>query len=157
MCLQIHTQNTIINDVEMNPWFKNGIEQSDIVLGKALGLLEDPQDMDPFDKMVEDEEEYLEDLNDFLDEQERLEPNYYVKAECTKPSGNYKNIPVHIVKVFQNWALGSIDGYKCVYIPNSLMSNVSTGAIYNMTLIHTPFNKNPVSYTHLTLPTKRIV
>ena len=93
--------------------------------------------------MVENEEEYLEDLNDFLDEMERLEPNYYVKAECTKPKGNYKNIPVRIVKVFPNWALGSIDGNKCVYVPSTLLSMVSTGAIYNMTLIHTPFNKNP--------------
>ena len=142
MCLQIYTQNSIV-DVEMNPWFKNGIDESDIVLGKALGLIEDPDDIEPFDKMVEKEEEYLEDLNDFLDEMKRLEPNYYVKAECTKPKGEYKNIPVRIVKVFPNWALGSIDGNKCVYIPNTLLSMVSTGAIYNMTLIHTPFNKNP--------------
>jgi len=143
MCLQIYTQNSIIDDVEMNPWFKNGIDESDIILGKALGLLEDSKDIEPFEEMVENEEEFLEDLNDFLDEMERLEPNYYVKAECTKPKGDYKNIPVRIVKVFPNWALGSIDGNKCVYVPNSLMSNVSTGAIYNMTLIHTPFNKNP--------------
>lgn len=143
MCLQIYTRNSIADDEEMNPWFKNGIDESDIVLGKALGLLEDPKDIEPFEEMVEDEEEYLKDLNDFLDEMERLEPNYYVKAECTKPKGEYKNIPVRIVKVFPNWALGSIDGYRCVYVPNSLMSNVSTGAIYNMTLIHTPFNKNP--------------
>lgn len=142
MCLQIYTQNSIV-DVEMNPWFKNGIDESDIVLGKTLGLIEDPNDIEPFDKMVENEEEYLEDLNDFLDEMERLEPNYYAKAECTKPKGNYKNIPVRIVKVFPNWALGSIDGNKCVYVPSTLLSMVSTGAIYSMTLIHTPFNKNP--------------
>lgn len=127
----------------MNPWFKNGIDESDIIVGKALGLLEDPSDIEPFEEMVENEEEYLEDLNDFLDEMERLEPNYYTKAECTTPNGEYKNIPVRIVKIYPNWALGSIDGNKCVYIPNSLMSSVSTGAIYNMTLIHTPFNKNP--------------
>ena len=143
MCLQIYTQNSIIDDVELNPWFKNGIDESDIVLGKALGLIEDPSDIEPFEEMIENEEEYLEDLNDFLDELERLEPNHYVKAECTKPKGEYKNIPVRIVKVFSNWALGSIDGNKCVYVPHTLMSMVSTGAIYNMTLIHTPFNKNP--------------
>ena len=127
----------------MNPWFKNGIDESDNIVGKALCLLEDPSDIEPFEEMVENEEEYLEDLNDFLDEMERLEPNYYTKAECTTPNGEYKNIPVRIVKIYPNWALGSIDGNKCVYIPNSLMSSVSTGAIYNMTLIHTPFNKNP--------------
>lgn len=143
MCLQIYTRNTIVDDVEMNPWFKNGIDESDIILGKALGLLEDSKDIEPFDKMVENEEEYLVDLNDFLDEMERLEPNYYVKAECTKPKGDYKNIPVRIVKIFPNWALGSIDGNKCVYVPSTLLSKVSTGAIYNMTLIHTPFNNNP--------------
>ncbi len=143
MCLQIYTQNSIIDDVEMNPWFKNGIDESDIILGKKLGLLEDPDDIEPFEEMIENEEEYLEDLNDFLDEMERLEPNHYVKAECTKPNGEYKNIPVRIVKVFPNWVLGSIDGNKCVYVPHTLMSMVSTGAIYNMTLIHTPFNKNP--------------
>ena len=143
MCLQIYTQNSIVDDVEMNSWFKNGIDESDIVLGKALGLLEDSKDIEPFEEMVEHEEEFLEDLNDFLDEMERLESNHYVKAECTKPNGEYKNIPVRIVKVFPNWALGSIDGNKCVYVPSTLLSMVSTGAIYNMTLIHTPFNKNP--------------
>lgn len=133
----------------MNPWFKNGIDESDIVLGKALGLLEDPNDIEPFEEMIEDEEEYLDDIYDFLDEMERLEPNYYVKAECTKPNGEYKNIPVRIVKVFPNWGLGSIDGNKCVYVPNSLMSMVSTGSIYNMTLIHTPFNNNPYKATYV--------
>lgn len=143
MCLQIYTQNSIIDDVELNPWFKNGIDESDIILGKALGLLEDSKDIKPFDEMVEKEEEYLEDLNDFLDEMKRLEPNHCVNAECTKPNGEYKKIPVRIVKIFPNWALGSIDGYKCVYVPNTLLSMISTGAIYNMTLIHTPFNNNP--------------
>ena len=52
MCLQIYTQNSIV-DVELNPWFKNGIDESDIVLGKALGLIEDPDDIEPFDKMVD--------------------------------------------------------------------------------------------------------
>lgn len=127
---------------EQNPWFLNGIEESDIILGKELGLIEDPKDIEPFEEMIEREEEYLEDLNDFLDEMERLDPNYCVKAECIDTKEFYENIGVRIVKKFNNWALGSIEGNKCVYVPNTLMNKVTNGAIYNMTLIYTPGQKN---------------
>ena len=32
-------------EIEVNPWFKNGIEESDIVLAKYLGMVEDPEDI----------------------------------------------------------------------------------------------------------------
>lgn len=124
-------------EIEVNPWFKNGIEESDIVLAKYLGMVEDPEDIKPFDKMIEAEEEYLEDLNDFLDELERLDPDYLTYAECIDTKEFYENISVRIVKKFDNWALGSIEGEKCVYIPYTIMDDVTTGAIYNMTLIYT--------------------
>jgi hypothetical protein len=129
-------------ETEQNPWFLNGIEESDIILGKEVGLIEDPKDIEPFEEMIEREEEYLEDLNDFLDEMERLDPNYYVKAECIDTKEFFENIGVRIVKKFDNWALGSIEGNKCVYVPNTQMNKITTGAIYNMTLIYTQGQKN---------------
>ena len=129
-------------EIQANPWFKNGIEESDIILGKELGLIEDPKDIEPFEEMIEVEEEYLEDLNDFLDELERLDPDYLTYAECIDKKEFYEHIGVRIVKKFDNWALGSIEGEKCVYVPHTLLDDVTTGAIYNMTLIYTEGQTN---------------
>jgi hypothetical protein len=153
MALMITTMPMISGDIEsgimeMNPWFKEGITDDDYVLAKELGILDNPKDLDDFDKMICEEEEFNDERQAFEDELDRLDAGYIATCECMIPNHTYENIDVRVIKKFSNWALGSIDGNKCVYIPKSLINKVSYGELVSMTLVYTGLNPNPWKAIH---------
>ena len=156
MALTITTVPMITGDIEsgiieMNPWFKEGIVEEDYVLAKELGILDNPEDLSDFDKMIMEEEEFNDERQEFYDELERLEAGYVASCEYILPNHKYENIDVRVIKKFPNWALGSIDGNKCVYIPKSLINKVSYGELVSMTLAYTGLNPNPWKAVHVSM------
>ena len=156
MALTITTMPMITGDIEsgiieMNPWFKEGIVEEDQVLAKELGILDNSEDIDDFDKMIMEEEEFNDERQEFYDELERLEAGYVASCEYIIPNHKYENIDVRVIKKFPNWALGSIDGNKCVYIPKSLINKVSYGELVSMTLAYTGLNPNPWKAVHVSM------
>jgi len=137
--------------IEENPWFKEGIVEEDYVLAKELGILDNPEDLSDFDKMIMEEEEYNDERQAFEDEFERLEAGYVASCEYILPNHKYENIDVRVIKKFSNWALGSIDGNKCVYIPKSLINKVSYGELVSMTLLYTGLSPNPWKAIHASM------
>ena len=156
MTLTITTMPMITGDIEsgiieMNPWFKEGIVEEDYVLAKELGILDNPGDIDDFDKMIMEEEAFNDEHQAFEDELERLNTGYVATCECIIPNHKYENIDVRVIKKFPNWALGSIDGNKCVYIPKSLINKVSYGELVSTTLVYTGLNPNPWKTVHVSM------
>ena len=156
MALTITTVSMITGDIEsgiieMNPWFKEGIVEEDYVLAKELGILDNPEDIDDFDKMIMEEEAFNDEHQEFYDELERLNTGYVATCEYIIPNHKYENIDVRVIKKFPNWALGSIDGNKCVYIPKSLINKVSYGELVSMTLVYTGLNPNPWKAVHVSM------
>jgi len=147
MALTITTVSMITGDIEsgiieMNPWFREGIVEEDYVLAKEL---------DDFDKMIMEEEAFNDEHQAFEDELERLNTGYVATCECIISNHKYENIDVRVIKKFPNWALGSIDGNKCVYIPKSLINKVSYGELVSMTLAYTGLNPNPWKAVHVSM------
>jgi len=156
MAIVITTVPMITGDIEsgimeMNPWFKEGLVEEDYVLAKELGILDNPEDLSDFDKMIMEEEEYNDERQAFEDEFERLEAGYVASCEYILPNHKYENIDVRVIKKFSNWALGSIDGNKCVYIPKSLINKVSYGELVSMTLLYTGLSPNPWKAIHASM------
>jgi len=156
MALQISTVPMFMGDIESglkeeNPWFKNGITDDDYILAKKLGIIDNFEDLDDFDKMICEEEEFNDERQAFDDEKEYFEAGYVASCEYIIPNHKYENIDVRVIKKFPNWALGSIDGNKCVYIPKSLINKVSYGELVSMTLVYTVLNPNPWKAVHVSM------
>ena len=156
MAIVITTVPMITGDIEsgiieMNPWFKEGIVEEDYVLAKELGILDNPEDLSDFDKMIMEEEEFNDERQAFYDELEHLEAGYVSSCEYIIQNHTYENIDVRVIKKFPNWALGSIDGNKCVYIPKSLINKVSYGELIEMTLVYTGLSPNPWKAIHASM------
>ena len=154
MSIQIMSMPMLSGDlesgmVETNPWFLEGLNTQDYILAKELGIIDDPNDLDDFDKMIEFEEEFNDEHQSFEDEKHFLEGEYYTKCEFIEKNKTYENIEVRIVKKWNTWALGSIDGNKCVYIPNSLSRNVSIGELSSMSIVFTGLKPNPWKAIHV--------
>lgn len=130
-----------IEEGEENPWLKEGITQDDIEIAEHLGILT-PKDVSDFDHMIEKEDKFREDGDDFFDEND----NRGILHECEfiNPNKVYENVQVRITIVKDNFAIGSIDGDSNVYISKSLIvtNNLTIGSIHMMDLVYKPNNKN---------------
>ena len=93
-----------------------GITNEDIELAQEVGLLNQTDD---FENMITKEEEYFEDLDQFIYELEDLSQNSHW-FECEGIYTNnyvYKDVPVRVNIKKPNYAFGGIDGVNNVYIP----------------------------------------
>ena len=77
-----------IQEGEENPWLKEGIQADDDELAEECGLMT-PRVMSDFDKMIEEEEEFL---NDGLDIVEELEAVFVVYPNPTNSFINVKGL-----------------------------------------------------------------
>lgn len=119
-------------------------DNSDIELSTVLNILS------PRDEYLE----YLEEIDDFEKEKQAfinelelanrdsaMTPWYGCKYEIITEKIQ-KNIEVRIIKKFNNFMIGSIDGLSNVYIPISLSNYVSVGELILCDIIYKPSGKN---------------
>lgn len=134
-----------IQEGEENPWLKEGIQGPDKELAEECGLLT-PREMSDFDKMIEEEEEFLNDGLDIVDELEAVidQGDGLFENEIIHPGKVYENIPVRITMKKETFAIGAIDGNSSVYISCGLMksANLTIGSIHMTNLIYKPSNQN---------------
>ena len=128
---------------DMSPWEKNGVSEQDYILGEELGLIAQRNQVgDDYEEMIGFEEEFQEEIEEFVNELERAESDQLFEREVIFKDHVYENIDVRLVFKNENFGIGSIDGVKNVFVPKSLMNNISTGEIAKMNLIYKPTEKN---------------
>ena len=136
------SHNAIKNDVSL--WENNGIDEQDYVLGEESGLIAQRNQVgDDFEQMIEFEEEFQDDLEEFRNELKRAESDQLFEREVIFVDDYvYENIDVRLAYKGKNYGIGSIDGVKNVFVPKSIMNNISIGEIVKMSLIYKPTEKN---------------
>ena len=128
---------------DMSPWEKDGVSEQDYILGEELGLIAQRNQVgNEYEKMIENEEEFQEEIEEFVNELERAESDQLFEREVIFKDHVYENIDVRLVYKGKTFGIGSIDGVKNVFVPKSLMNNISTGEIAKMNLIYKPTEKN---------------
>ena len=128
---------------DMSPWEQNGVSEQDYILAEELGLIAQRNQVgDDYEKMIENEEEFQEEIEEFVNELERAESDQLFEREVIFKDHVYENIDVRLVYMGKTFGIGSIDGVKNVFVPKSLMNNISTGEIAKMNLIYKPTEKN---------------
>ena len=134
-----------IQEGEENPWLKEGILADDEELAEECGLMT-PRVMSDFDKMIEEEEEFLNDGLDIVEELEAVidKGDGLFANEVIQPGKVYENIPIRIIMKKNAFAIGAIDGNSSVYISCGLMktANLTIGSIHMANLIYKPSNQN---------------
>jgi len=118
-----------------------GITDEDIKLAQEVGLL-DP--VDDFEIMIDKEQEFINEGEKFIDELEISEnPQWFeIEGIYTKYNYIYYNIPVRINTIKDRYAFGSIDGEDNVYIPKSLIHNISLNELASINLIYKESGEN---------------
>ena len=125
----------------LNADINYSINKEDIELAQEVGLLNQTDD---FENMITKEEEYFEDLDQFIYELEDLSQNSHW-FECEGIYTNnyvYKDVPVRVNIKKPNYAFGGIDGVNNVYIPKSLLDKITTNEIASMDLIYKECDNN---------------
>ena len=127
----------------MSPWEKKGIDEDDYLMAEECGLISQRKQVgDEFEEMIENEEDFQEELNKFLNENKRAEKNDLFEQEVIFKDQVYMGVDVRLVYKNKNYGIGSIDGVKNVFVPKSIVSNISIGEIVKMNLIYKPTEKN---------------
>ena len=75
-------------------------------------------------KILEKEEEFLDDYNSFLDELCLSENDCFRKKEVLNLDETYYDIPVRIKKIYKNYAFGEISNMNNVYISKNFIYNL---------------------------------
>ena len=128
---------------DMSTWEENGLSEQDYILGEELGLIAQRNQVgDDYEEMIGFEEEFQEEIEEFVNELERAESDQLFEREVIFKDHVYENIDVRLVYKGKTFGIGSIDGVKNVFVPKSLMNNISTGEIAKMNLIYKPTEKN---------------
>ena len=117
-----------------SPWEEKGIDDNDVELSHACGLFE--EDNDEFEKMMEEQEEFIQDGLDILDELELCIDQRPRQIEYKLPNKIYRNIFVRVISFVNQIGYGTIDGMPCVYIPSKFYKDVSLYELYRMNLTY---------------------
>ena len=134
MSLLLKTTKIKINDDDDDKKNSYEITNEDIELAQELGLL---NPIDHFEVMIDNEEEFYDDVDKFIDELEISESPMWFEIEGIYTNNHiYYNIPVRIISISDHYAFGSIDGDECVYIPKSLLHNISLNELVSINLIY---------------------
>ena len=136
MALSITTKNITNDNID-----NYCINEEDIELAQEVGILNQTDD---FENMITNEEEYLEDLDQFIYELEVLsQSSDWFECEGIYTNNYvYKDVPVRVNIKKANYAFGGIDGVNNVYIPKSLLNKITTNEIVSMDLIYKECDNN---------------
>ena len=120
-----------INLSDETCWEKNGFDSGDFELGEELGLLTPRNALQlkydvEFDKMIDEEEEFVNDGKNDIDEYEKCIYGCVRVCELLIPGKVYENIKVRINMINNKFSTGSIDGVNNVYIPKGVIDGSHT-------------------------------
>ena len=123
-------------DGKKSPWEEKGVSDEDFEMAKETGLVDNPDDIvdDEFTKMMEEQEDILQEGLDFLDEIDLWYDKRPRQVEYPKQGKIYKDIEVRVVSFVNRNAFGTIDGYPNVFIPLKFYRFISLDEIFRMDL-----------------------
>ena len=138
--------NTIWGYEETNCWIENGIDEDDYILAEESGLLTPRtvkgDQLYDYMKMVDQEEEFLNDGDDFIKENDMIYEGAVRNCESLEyKDGCREYVEVRIESIGDNFAIGSIDGKRCVYIPISVIEE-SENPVKTCSIIKERSNKS---------------
>lgn len=124
-CYRFVSRNCWVNECI---WNKKGITKEDYELGEELGLInptnpEELKDDIYFNEMIDKQEEFMEDFNNFIDENDFIYSGSTRNCEVVFLNQVIESVEVRIESIGDKFALGSIDGKKEVYIPLNVIYN----------------------------------
>lgn len=121
--------------------YSNGITEEDLILARETGLL---NEIDEFEEMIDKIDDFYDEQDIFIQELEDSQnQNFSIAEGIFKKNYIYKEIPVRVTNIKQNYAFGSIYGIDCVYIPKSLISKISLYQLVSMNLVYSDNYDNP--------------
>ena len=126
MSLILTIPNNRPGDVVKTLWEHEGFDSSDFELGEEVGILtprsakELQLDVE-FDQMITEEEQFIEDGYDDIDEMNMCLEGSLRYCEVIHPEKNVENVQVRITKIGTHFSIGSIDRVNNVYIPNNVI------------------------------------
>jgi len=110
------------------------ITEEDIILARETGLLNEE---DESEKMLENIDDFYNEQDKFIEELEISEnPSWFAIEGIFTKNYTYKDVPVRIISIKDNFGFGSIYGNDEVYIPKSLISKVSLHQLVSMDLVY---------------------
>ena len=145
-------------------WELSGFDESDYELAEHLGIVDpvhspDLQDEIEFYDMMEKQEEFFEDKDQFLDELEFAKKEMYRECEVIQSGKVYEMIPVRICIMTPKYAIGSIYGEANVYIPINVIrgsQNLSNAVTQSKTIRPHAFTNKLNSNVRVTYGTRSI-
>lgn len=117
---------TVFCRYETNGWVDDGVDDGDFETAEHLGILT-PRNVikdDDVDylKMIDDEEQFMKDGDDFIDENQMIYEGEMRNCESLDYNDGFREfVEVRIESIGDNFAIGSLDGNKNVYIPLSVI------------------------------------
>ena len=107
------------------PWDQTGIDHEDYELAEYVGLLEpteapELQDEIDFQKMIDYEETFWEDMEQDYEEFQLCSSGAVRNCEVIQPKKVYEDVPVRVEYIQKDFAIGSIEGVSCVFVPTKL-------------------------------------
>ena len=138
-------------DGKKSPWEEKGVSNEDFEMAKETGLMDNPDDIvdDEFTKMMEEQEDILQEGLDFLDEIDLWYDKRPRQVEYLRDGKIYKNIEVRVVSLLNCNAFGTIDGYPKVFIPSKFHKYISLNEIFRMDLRYDITHSYPLIATFI--------
>ena len=138
--MTLRISSPTFDEEHKSPWDDNGLTDEDFELSKTSGLINDENDISEFEKMIEFEEEFMDDGLYWLDELNLANDQRYRKVEVIETTKKYREVDVRLVTKTYSYGIGTIEGEASVYIPRTLINHISIGEIAKMDLLYRPYN-----------------
>jgi len=123
---------TAIKDIIFEPNII-GITNQDIFLAENINLINKTND---FYKMMDNEEDIINDYFNSLEELERFDNSNLLESECIYTDFIYQDIPVRIKTINKNEAFGQINNDSNIYISKKNLNNLIVGELVSMNIMY---------------------